>query len=113
MPIFKFIVSLSNAITTYSPQTFDIEIITTLRKHRQSDPDGTRKPQITIYASDKNPYLPSYTSFDDPNNSDLSQEYRDDVEECFRNVIRAFGIYDNEYDVEVKHHPNVHRMYSL
>ena len=111
MPIYKFIVSIKNAPTTYIPQTFDIEMVSTLRKHQESDPQNNEKPLVTIYASDTNPYLDSYTSFDDPNSNGLSKKYCEDVEECFRTVIRAFNISDNSYDVRVDYHGNVHRMH--
>lgn len=110
MHIYEFEVSLKYGNPSSGIRPFDIDMITTLRKHEQVP--SSLKPQITIYASDSHPYLSSYVSFDDPRRvgNCVSPQYCEDLKECFRTIIRAFNIKDDVYDLEVKYHPYVHKM---
>lgn len=109
MNVYKFVVSLSQSIgKAYSIKELDVDIISELQNHQKNfNWNHSQKAVLTVYFSKVNQYNDYYREnlSEDNNAFDL---YKKEVETQIRTVIRAFGIDDRIYEVEVKLHHNAY-----
>lgn len=98
MNVEKYIVSLAKVSRALSIKTLDEMVITALKTHQSKQ--LKQQGELTIYCSQVNPYNNMYSG------KGLSNTYKKQVEQQLRMILRAFGVKDITYTVQVEYHPN-------
>lgn len=105
MKVYKFIVSLARCNNPFPIMPLEEKIITSLKEHQVKFNQQKKKAILTVYYSRINPYNSQYLESFDGKDKQLNN-YKDELEEQIRYIIRAFNISDNIYDVNAEPHPN-------
>lgn len=96
MKVERYIISLAKVQESIRVETLSHKVIKQLEMHQASG--ATTPAELTVYCSRENQYNDKYDG------EVLSDEYKKQVEEQIRSVIRSFEIKDETYIVDVKYH---------
>lgn len=98
MKVERYIISLAKASKPSSIKELDENVIATLKTHQRNG--VSQQSELTVYCSQKNLYNSMYSG------EVLTTSYKNQVEEQIRTVLRALGLRDVTYKVNVEYHPN-------